>query len=239
MENIINIKGLKIYQDNNLQSVTVDSVLLADFVKVNAKFKKVLDIGSGNGIIALLLAQKSKTSIEAVEIQKEAYELSLKNIKVNELDVVAYNQDIRDYVVDKFQVYDVVVSNPPYFEIEDLEIQMKDSVNKRIARNEYTLNIEEIIRISNRILKNNGHLYLIFRAVDMYKVFSYFNNTALRPSNISLVYTNLDKEAQFCLLDAIKSKKAKLHIDSPRILYKKGKKTDYLINLYGENNEKK
>jgi len=98
-ETITPIKNMKIIQRNDFQNFTLDSVLLSDFVKINRKTKKILDIGTGCGIIALLLAQRSKARITGIELQKTMAEIAIRNIKINEFEnqVKIINEDIQSF----------------------------------------------------------------------------------------------------------------------------------------------
>ena len=98
-ETITPIKNMKIIQRNDFQNFTLDSVLLSDFVKINRKTKNILDIGTGCGIIALLLAQRSKAQITGIELQETMAEIAIRNINGNKFEnqVKIINEDIKNY----------------------------------------------------------------------------------------------------------------------------------------------
>ena len=215
----IKIKDIELMQDTELQSITLDSVALADFVKINRCAKKVLEIGSGNGIISLLLAKKMKAKIVGVEILKKSYDLAIENANNNEIKNVEYiNEDIKEFSKHIFQEFDIVVSNPPYF-LESNENQIKKDSCKRIARNEENLKIEEIIAISNAILKNRGHLYLIFRVERLDEILEYLLGTKLVAKVLKFVYTKRDAKALLVLVDCIKGVKKGLVVEAPLNVY--------------------
>ena len=199
----IKIKDLDMYQDTEMQSITFDSILLSEFVKINSKVIKILDIGAGNGIISLLLSKKTSANVTAVEILEKSCELAILNAKENNVDIEVLNCDIKEYAKNKHQIFDVIVSNPPYF-IENNKEQLRNSEYMQIARNENDLKISDIISISNKLLKNNGHLYLIFRCDRLDEIITYFEKTKLRVKVLKFVYTKEKSNALFCLLDAIK-----------------------------------
>ena len=98
-ETVTPIKNMKVIQRNDFQNFTLDSVLLADFVKINRKTKKILDIGTGCGIIALLLAQRSKAQITGIELQETMTKIAKRNVENNEFEnqVKIINEDIKNY----------------------------------------------------------------------------------------------------------------------------------------------
>ena len=214
----IKIKDLKILRDTNLQSPTLDSVILSDFVKINRKVKKVLDIGSGNGIISLILSKKMKAKIIGVEIQEELYNLSLMNLKLNNLEVEYILDDVYNYSKNLHQEFDVIVSTPPYF-VENNENQLRDNQNLQIARNELSLKIEDIIKISDRVLKNMGHLYLMFRVSRLEEVIKYLQGTKLVIKELQFVYTKKNEDALLVLVDIVKGANIGVVVRSPLNVY--------------------
>ena len=214
----IKIKDLKILRDTNLQSPTLDSVILSDFVKINRKVKKVFDIGSGNGIISLILSKKMKAKIIGVEIQEELYNLSLMNLKLNNLEVEYILDDVYNYSKNLHQEFDVIVSNPPYF-VENNENQLRDNQNLQIARNELSLKIEDIIKISDRVLKNMGHLYLVFRVSRLEEVIKYLQGTKLVIKELQFVYTKKNEDALLVLVDIVKGANIGVVVRSPLNVY--------------------
>ncbi len=115
---LLGYENLKIYQNTDMFNFSLDSVLLPNFVTINKKTKRILDIGSGNAVIPIILSTKTTASIDAVEIQKEVYELGVKSIKLNKLEnqINIYNEDIKDfYKNSETDVYDTITCNPPFF----------------------------------------------------------------------------------------------------------------------------
>lgn len=233
---IINISGFDLIQEKGLQSTTLDSLLISDFVRINLKSKNILDIGSGFGIISMILARKSKANVLGVEINKKAYEISkinkenynLENLKFLNFDILEYKNLIEE------QSFDIVVSNPPYFK-ENIESQMKKSNDLITARNEKNLSIKDIILISNKILKDKGSLYLIFRSERLMEVFSYLNNTKLVIKRLKPVYTKFnDDKALISMIELVKNAKEGLIIEKPIYIYNEnGEKNEYIRELYG------
>ena len=158
-ETVTPIKNMKIIQRNDFQNFTLDSVLLADFVKINRKTKKILDIGTGCGIIALLLSQRSKAQITGIELQETMAGIAIRNINGNkfETQVKIINQDIKNYKnIFNRDEFDTIVTNPPYFEFTGDISQTNNLEQLANARHNINLTLEEIIKISSYLLKNMG-----------------------------------------------------------------------------------
>src|SRR5574344_1563717 len=108
---LLGYEDLKIYQNTDMFNFSLDSVLLPNFVTITTKTKKILDIGTGNAVIPIILSTRTKANIDAVEIQKEVYELGKKSIELNNLQeqINIYNQDIKDFSNSKeSDIYDLI-----------------------------------------------------------------------------------------------------------------------------------
>ena len=154
---VLGYDNLKIYQNTEMFKFSLDSVLLANFVTINPSTKKILDIGTGNAIIPLILSTKTKSKITGVEIQKEVSNLATKSVKINNLDeqINIINKDINEYLkTDETEVYDVITCNPPFFKLNEKSI-INESKCKQIARHEITLNLDNLIKIIKKLLKYN------------------------------------------------------------------------------------
>lgn len=231
----IKISGFDFIQKKGLQSTTLDSVLLADYVKINSKTKNILEIGSGFGYISMILAKRSKANIIGVEINKEAFDISNENLKNNNIENLKFlNADILDFKkYFSYQSFDVIVSNPPYFKIEN-EDQKKKNKDLNLARVEDKLSIKEIINIANLLLKNNASLFLIFRSERLAEIISYFKDTKLVLKKIKTIYTKCDSDRSLmCMIEAIKFSKEGLIIEKPIYIYdENNKRSEYIERLY-------
>ena len=207
-ETITPIKNMKIIQRNDFQNFTLDSVLLSDFVKINRKTKNILDIGTGCGIIALLLAQRSKAQIKGIELQKTMAEIAERNVENNKFEnqVKIINEDIKNYKnIFNRDEFDTIVTNPPYFEFTGDISQTNDLEQLANARHNINLSLEEIIKISSYLLKNMG----------------------------SFSITKWNENSKICLLEAIKDTKKGFSVEMPIFVYdENGQKNEYIENLY-------
>ena len=142
---LLGYKNLKIVQDNEMFNFSLDSVLLPNFVTINKKIDRILDIGCGNAPIPLILSTKTDAHIIGVEIQKEVYDLAIESININKKEdqITIVNKDINDYYKEiETDTFDVITCNPPFFKyIETSNINKNDY--KTIARHEVKLNLRE------------------------------------------------------------------------------------------------
>lgn len=240
-ETVTYIDRLKIVQRNDFQNFTLDSILLADFTRINRKTKKILDIGTGCGIISLLLAGKSKSEITGVEIYREMAEIALRNASENGFGnrIQIINADIKDYMkIFRKDEFDQIVTNPPYFEFKGDKSQVNILPQLAQARHNVNLTIEEIIRISSYLLKNSGYFSLVFRSDRLVEILTLLRKYNLEPKRMRNCYTRKEGDSKICLVEAIKDGDKGLKIEYPIFVYdENGEKTEYIKKLYGESNQ--
>ena len=171
----LEFKNLKIIQNKEGFCFGMDSVLLSDFAKEMRHHAKVLDLGTGTGIISILLCGKTDLKkVIGVEIQKEVAEMASRSIQLNDLQdkFEIINENILNLNnIYKKQSFDVIVTNPPYKKKNTGMINEKEK--KIISRHEITANLEDFIKISKDLLKDNGEFYMVHRPerlVDILKV---------------------------------------------------------------------
>lgn len=231
VNDVLGYKNRKIYQDDNYFKFSIDGVLLANFVKYKLTTKKVLDIGTGTGIIPLILTMKSDVMVDAIEIQKELVELFRKTIKINQLDksINLIHDDIKDYSVqtENLNKYDIVISNPPYFSKEQNKT-IKDN-----AKHENFLSLEELIVASKKILKDRGALYLIYNTARLDEIFNLFELNNFSISTLRFIHDNVNKPSKLVLIEASKNGNTMIKILPPLVLYEKdGIMTEEYSNIY-------
>lgn len=230
------LKNMKIIQRNDFQNFTLDSVLIGDFVKINRKSKKILDIGTGCGVIALILANRSKAEIVGVELQEIMADIAKENVQNNELgDRVKIMQgDIKKYrEIFKRDEFDIVVTNPPYFEFKGDINQINDLDQLAKARHNVDLSLEEIVEASAFVLKNGGSFNMVFRVERLVEVFEIMRKYRLEPKRLTNVFTKRDAESKICLIEGVKDGEKGLKVENPIFVYdEKGKRSEYIEDLY-------
>ena len=198
--------GLKIYQYPSYFKFSLDSILLAEYVKVSNKTKSILDLCSGNGAVSLILSTKTKAQITGVEIQKDIYELGRRGISYNNLDnqIEFVNADIKDYSESiGNKKYDIITCNPPYFKVSNLDYTNKlDGLS--IARHELKITLEEIFKIASTHLNTKGEFYLVHHIDRLDEIIILANKYKLNVKNLTLVKTKEENKPSILLVRCLK-----------------------------------
>ena len=214
---LLGYKDLKIVQDNEMFNFSLDSVLLPNFVTINKKIDKILDIGCGNAPIPLILSTKTNAKITGVEIQKEVYNLAIESININKKEdqITIINKDINDYYKEiETDSFDVITCNPPFFKyIETSNINKNDY--KTIARHEVKLNLNQLFTIAKKLLKNNGVIAIVHRPERFVEVVEEMKKNNIEPKRVQFVYPKKNMEANIMLIEGSKNGKPGLKILPP------------------------
>lgn len=214
---LLGYKDLKIVQDNEMFNFSLDSVLLPNFVTINKKINKILDIGCGNAPIPLILSTKTNAHITGVEIQKDVFLLAKESIKINnkEDQITIINEDINDYYKkEETDTFDIITCNPPFFKyIESSNINKNDY--KTIARHEVKLNLSELFTIAKKILKNNGVIAIVHRPERFIEVVEEMKKNNIEPKRVQFVYPKKNMEANIMLIEGSKNGNPGLKILPP------------------------
>lgn len=208
---------MKIVQDTEMFSFSLDSVLLPHFVTLNKNINNILDIGCGNGPIPLILSTRTNSKIMGVEIQKEVYDMAVESVKINNLDnqISVVNADINDFYKNlESDSFDVITCNPPFFKYLDTSNINKNDY-KTIARHEVKLNLENIFSIARKLLKNNGVIALVHRPDRLIDIIMEMKKNNIEPKKIRFVYPKVGSEANILLIEGSKNGKSGLKVLSP------------------------
>lgn len=223
INDIVGYKKLKIVQDTQMFNFSLDSVLLPRFITLNKKVKNILDIGTGNAPIPIILSTLTSASITGVEIQKDVYELAKESIKINNLEqqINIINGDIKEvynnYESDSF---DVITCNPPFFKALPTS-NYNESDYKTIARHEVKLNLEQLCKISKKLLKNNGILGIVHRPERLIDIIEMMRKNNIEPKKIQFIYPKQGSSANVLLIEGSKNGKPGLKILDPLYVHNK------------------
>lgn len=228
-------KNLKLIQNKDGFCFGVDSVLLSDFAKEIKKNSVVVDIGTGSGIIGLLLCKKTNLKkIYGVEIQKEVAEMAKRSIQLNRLEdkFEIINCDIHDIfeVLPKNSV-DSVVTNPPY---KKVDTGMKNVDERQmISRHEVKCTLEDVIEKSSGLLKDLGTFYMVHRAERMVDIMCTLRKYRLEPKLVRFVHSKQNEKPNLILVKAVKYANCFLKIDKPLVIYdENGNYTEEINRIY-------
>ena len=213
--------GYKIIQDPKRFCFGMDAVLLSDFAKVRTG-EKVLDLGTGTGILPILLAGKTKGQhFTGLEIQPESAEMARRSVAYNHLEerVDIVTGDIKEAsTLFPLASFDVITSNPPY--MTDLHGIKNPEAPKAIARHEVLCTLEDLVRETSRLLRPGGRFYLIHRPFRLVEIFQTLTAYKLEPKRMKLVYPFVDKEPNMVMIEAIRGAKSMIKVEEPLIVYK-------------------
>ncbi len=230
-------KDLKIIQETDGFCFGIDSILLSDFAKNIKKNSKVADLGTGTGIIGLLLCKKTNLAeMTGIEIQEDVANMAERSIKLNNLEEKfrIINSNINEIFSKKLlekNVFDVVVMNPPYKEVGTGEIN--ENEKKLISRHEIKANLSDFIKTASGLLKDKGELYIVHKPERMPDIIQKLRENKIEPKELRVVYSNKNSEASLILIKAVKGGKKFLKIDRPLYIYNEsGQYSDEIKQIY-------
>lgn len=231
----LQLNNLKIIQNKGGFCFGIDAVLLSDFAKDIRNNSKVLDLGTGTGIVSILLCEKTKLSkIYGIDIQKDVCDMASRSIRLNKLEskfeIINTNiKNLKEFFEDNS--FDAIVSNPPYKK-ENTGLK-NESETKLISRHEITASLEDFISVSSRLLKNNGNIYMVHRPERLSDLFYLLKKYSLEPKKLRLVQSYTNSKPKLILVKATKNAKSFLNIEEPLIIYNKdGSYTDEILKIY-------
>lgn len=233
---------VKIIQNREVFSYSIDSVLLSRFPKIPSR-GLIVDLCSGNGAVGLFASTRTKAPIVEVEIQERLADMAERSIQLNDLgeQVQMINDDLKNLLkhVPRTGV-DLILCNPPYFKVSETS-KKNLSEHYLLARHEITTNLEEICDIARHALKSNGRLALVHRPDRFLDIIDTLRQYNLAPKRIQFVYPKVGKDANLLLVEAIKDGSTDgLKILPPLFVHKEnGDYTDEIFEIYYGKNGKK
>jgi len=239
LNNILNYKNLKIYQNTTMFSFSLDSVLLARFYKPKKKDINICDFGTNNAIIPLILSKyiDKNSMVYGVEIQKQACETALENIELNNLtqNFKIINQDIKEFIKEKNNFFDVIYSNPPFFKNNKDSKHKLNDPDKTTARHEVLITMEEIIISAKIGLKNGGRLVMIHLIERMDELIYKLWKNKFRIKKLQIVYSKLNQDAKKILIEAVNDGNEGMKLLKPLIVHNHdGSYTKEIEEMFGD-----
>lgn len=227
--------GCFIIQDPEKFCFGMDAVLLSGFAKIK-KNENVLDMGTGTGIIPILL--KAKTAgkhFTGLEIQEECAQMAERSVRYNHMeeDVSIVQGDIKEAAgIFGAASFHVVTCNPPYM------IGQHGLTNphmpKAIARHEVLCTLEDVVKQASKVLIDRGRFYMVHRPFRLAEIMNVLTKYHLEPKRMRLVYPYIDREPNMVLIEALKGGNSRITVEPPLIVYEKpGVYTKNILDIYG------
>lgn len=230
-------KNYKIIQKKDFYSISTDTFLLSYFSNIPKKSnKKIIELCSGSGAIAMLLREKSVAHITTLEIQEDLVDLAKKNMELNNIkDIDVLLGDIKcinEYF--KPSTFDFVVCNPPYFPL-DLMPKMKNKNNHNLSRHEILCNLGDVVKSIKYLLKQNGKFTLVHRSYRIADIINECTKNNLAIKRLKFVYSNKNSEnSKIVLVEGAVSKVSDIKVEQPFYIYNQdGTYTDEMKEVYG------
>ena len=226
--------GYMLIQDPKRFCFGIDAVLLSGFARAE-KGSKVLDLGTGTGVIPILMEAKNEDAhFTALEIQEESAEMASRSVALNgleeKIDIVCGDIKEADKLF-KAASFDVITTNPPY--MNDGGGIKNDYGPKTIARHEVLCSLDDIARVSSKLLKFGGKLFMVHRPHRLTDIMCTLREHKLEPKVIRFVHSYADKEPTMVLVEAMRSGKPMVKVMPPLIVYgSDGKYTDEINEIY-------
>ncbi len=235
INNLVNFKNIKIFQHDDYFKVSLDSILLANFVNINSGKLKIIDLCTGNAPIPLILSTKTKSLIYGVELQKEIYNLAVETVKYNKLEkqIKLINNDIKKiYKEIETDCFDIITCNPPYFK-KNNKSNLNNNKVKAIAKHEINISLNDIILISKKLLKNKGDIYLIHKTERLIDILELMKNNTLEPKIIRFIYPKQEKESNLVLISGKKNGKRGIKLLKPLFIHNDdGSYTEEVLKMF-------
>ena len=227
--------GYRIIQDPDRFCFGMDAVLLSGFAKAK-EGDRVLDLGTGTGIIPILMEAKTDAKeLVGLEIQADSADMARRSVALNRLEekIQIIDGDIKE-AASMFGAasFDVVTCNPPYM-IGQHGIQNPDAP-KAIARHEIHCTLEDVISQAAKLLKPGGHFYMVHRPFRLAEMISLMTKYRVEPKRMQLVYPYIDKEPNMVLIEGVRGGKSRMQVEKPLIVYKEpGVYMPEIYDIYG------
>lgn len=225
----------RIIQDPERFCFGMDAVLLSGFAKAK-EGDHVIDLGTGTGIIPILMEAKTKASnLVGLEIQPESADMAQRSVELNHLEkkIRIVTGDIREASsIFGAATFDVVTSNPPY--MTEHHGIMNEKSPKAIARHELLCTLEDVIRQAAKLLRPGGSFYMVHRPFRLVDIMVLMREYHLEPKRMKLVYPYIDKDPNMVLIEGLRGGRPRMTVEKPLIVYKEpGVYTDEIYEIYG------
>lgn len=227
--------GYRIIQNPDKFCFGMDAVLLSGFVRLKAG-STLLDMGTGTGIIPILLEAKTQAAhLTGLEIQEESADMARRSVELNKLGdkIAIVTGDIKEAGnIFGAASFDVITCNPPYMIGE--HGLTNSNMPKAIARHEILCTLEDVVSQAAKLLKPGGNFFMVHRPFRLAEIMVLLHDYKLEPKRMQMVYPFADKEPNMVLIEANRGGKPRMKVEKPLIIYKEaGVYMPEIYDIYG------
>ncbi len=234
---LLNFNNKYIYQDDEWFNFSLDSVLLANFVTIRKKDKKIMDFCTGNAAVLMLLSYRTNAKLVGVEVQKCVYDLGVQSILENSFDkqIELINDDVKNISsYYKQGEFDVVICNPPYFRHTSDKF-INDNYVKCVARHEILITLDDVIAKACYLLNNDGIFAMVHQADRLIEIINIMQKYRIEPKKVQFVYSKYGSTCNLILIEGVKNGKSGLKILDPLYVHNDdGSYTDRIRDMFQE-----
>ncbi|HAE43191.1 MAG TPA: SAM-dependent methyltransferase [Clostridiales bacterium] len=231
----LQLKNLRIIQNSEWFCFGIDAVLLSDFAEMKRN-STVVDLGTGTGIIPLLLwGKKEPKKIIGIEIQKEVADMAERSVRLNNLEnsieILNIDMNNANQVILSNSI-DVVVVNPPYVENNGGIINPESK--KAISRHEISCSLEDVVRVASKLLRHGGSFFMVHRPHRLVDIFYQMRIFKVEPKKIRFIHPRAGQQPNMVLIKGVKAGNSELKILEPLYVYgEEGQYTEEILKIYG------
>ena len=235
INDILSIDGLQIIQRTDFFNFSLDSILLASFLTINRTTKNILDLGTGNGVIPLLLSRRSNAKIYGIELQEVSADLARRSIELNNLSdrITVINDNMLNHNAhfeDGF--FNGIVCNPPFFKFDGNPEQLNNLDQLTLARHEISIDLDGIVSVASKLLKSRGYFAMVHRADRIGEILNCFHKYNITPKRIQFCHSNPEKNAKILLIEGMKNSENSLKVLPPLFTHKGREYSDEVKKLF-------
>lgn len=222
LNDLLGYEGLKIIQEPGRFNFSLDSTLLAHFVKINKGSRRFIDLCTGNAPIPLMLTLRTDAIIDAVELQNDSANQAMRSVMLNQLEhqIKVHQRDLKGIHIELgMGNYDVVTCNPPYFKVgPESNLNKNDALT--MARHEVTVTLDSLVKEAALLLRTGGYFAMVHRPDRLIEIVETFKKYRLEPKRLRFIYPRLTKEANGILIEGVLDGKAGgLRLEAPLVVY--------------------
>lgn len=202
LNDLLDYEEIKINQRTDMFNFSLDTVLLARFATLNTKTKNILDIGTNNAAIPLILSTLTSATITGIELQQEAVQLAEENVLLNQkiTQIKIVHDNINEYIKTNVNFkYNLILSNPPFFKIGESKLNEKSKLLIP-ERHETTLTLEDIIFAAKKLIANRGYFAIIHRTTRLFEIAKLLSKYGFNIKRLQFIHPFQESEANNVLI---------------------------------------